>query len=160
MHISKKLKLVVFDIDNTIHSVKERHMPKHVLDIIHFFRENNVCMAIASLNQYAPKILMRYKTSHLFSSVEYRRRISECHTNEQIEEYFSLNKTQMFHRLCSRFNIKYDEILFFDDRVLNIIDAKILGINSVYVNPEKLITWTNIHNGIALFDKRKRRYSH
>lgn len=160
MIISKNLKLVVFDIDYTIHNVKDKYMPKHILDILQFFRDNNIPIAIASLNQYAEYVLMGYKIYHLFSSVEYRQKITECHTNEQINEYYSLSKTQMFHRLSKKFNIKFNEMLFFDDNVLNIIDAKEIGIISIYVNPNKLITWTNVRDGLAFFDKRKRRYSH
>jgi HAD superfamily phosphatase (TIGR01681 family) len=160
MIVSKNLKLVVFDIDYTIHNVKDKYMPKHVLDILQFFRHNNIPIAIASLNQYAQYVLKCYKIYHLFSSVEYRQKINECHTNEQINEYNSLSKTQMFHRLSKKFKINYEEMLFFDDNVLNIIDAKEIGIKAVYVNPNKLITWTNVHDGLALFDKRKRRYSH
>lgn len=160
MHISKKLKLIVFDIDNTIHSVKDQNMPKHVLDILHFFCHNKVPIAIASLNQYAPQILKGYNIDHLFHSIEYRQHLSQCQTNDQIDEYYSLQKNKMFSRLSNTLNIKYNEMLFFDDTVINIIDAKELGINSIYVNPEKLITWTNVKEGISLLDKRKRRYSH
>lgn len=160
MYVSKKLKLVIFDLDNTMHSVKDKQMPKHVVDILQYFYHNDIYIALASLNQYARHILKGYKIEHIFHSIEYRKQISQCHTDEQIDEYYSLNKINMFNRLSTKLNVKYDEILFFDDSVLNIIDAKELGIKSIYVNPDKLITWTNVHDGVALFDKRKRRYSH
>jgi FMN phosphatase YigB (HAD superfamily) len=66
----------------------------------------------------------------------------------------------MFERLRDKMNITFDNILFFDDSVLNILDAKELNIKSICVNATKLITWQNVKDGIALFDKRKRRYSH
>jgi HAD superfamily phosphatase (TIGR01681 family) len=158
--IPNKLKLVVFDIDNTIHHPKSQQMPSHVIDILQHFHKCNVVLAIASLNQYAPDILDYYKISHLFQFIEYRINVKECKTNEQIEEYYSLQKTKMFERLRDKMNITFDNILFFDDSVLNILDAKELNIKSICVNATKLITWQNVKDGIALFDKRKRRYSH
>mgnify|MGYP000550119657 CR=1 FL=1 len=157
--IPKNLKLVVFDIDFTIQNAHSIHMPLHVLNILQFFRKSNVCMVIASLNQCAPAVLQIHKVYHLFHCVEYRPHLSRCKTDDQIDEYFSLKKTQMFQRLSQKYNVKYDEMLFFDDSVLNIVDAKELGIKSVCVNPNNLITWKNVQDGLALFDKRKRRYS-
>jgi HAD superfamily phosphatase (TIGR01681 family) len=158
--IPDNLKLVVLDIDNTIHHTNVKEMPKHILDILKYFHKNNVILAIASLNQYAPYILDYYNISHLFRVVEYRSNIDDCRTCEQIEEYYSLKKTNMFQRLIKTLDINFENILFFDDSVLNIIDAKELNIKSICVNAEKLLTWQNVKDGIALFDKRKRRYSH
>lgn len=158
--IPDKLKLVIFDIDDTIHHTKPRQMPEHILDILQYFHENNVVLAIASLNQHAPYILDCYNISHFFKFVEHRLNINECKTNEEIDEHYSLRKIKMFERLANKLDIKFDNILFFDDCVLNIIDARRLNIKSIYVNAAKLITWQDVKDGIALFDKRKRRFSH
>jgi FMN phosphatase YigB (HAD superfamily) len=158
--IPDNLKLVVFDIDDTIHHTQLKQMPAHVLDILNFFHGNDVCIAIASLNQYAPLILDYYKISHLFDVVEYRSNIVQCYTDEQIQEYYSLNKINMFNRMISKLDIKYEDILFFDDSLMNVLDAKELNIKSICVDPKKLITWKNVSDGLSLFDKRKRRYSH
>lgn len=155
--IPENLKLVVFDLDNTIHNGE---FPIKVLDILQFFRDNNIIMCVASLNQHTPHFLKYFKISHLFEKIEYRKHISRCFTDEQIDEYYSLKKTNMFHRISKEFNINYNEMLFFDDNILNIHDAKELGIKSICVNSTTLLTWTNIYDGVSLFDKRKRRYSH
>lgn len=158
--IPEQLKLVVFDIDDTIHHTQLRQMPEHIPNILQCFYENNVALAIASLNQHAPYLLDYYKLSHIFDFVEYRKNIDDCKTNEEIEEYYSLTKIKMFERLSKKLNIKFDNILFFDDSVLNVLDAKELSIKSICVNAKKLITWQNVKDGLALFDRRKRRYSH
>lgn len=157
VRIPENLKLVVFDLDNTIHNGE---FPIQVLDILQFFRVNNVIMCIASFNQHAPRFLEYFKISHLFDKIEYRQHITRCFTDEEIDEYYSLKKTNMFHRISKEFNIDYSEMLFFDDNILNIHDAKKIGIKSVCVNPTTLLTWRNISVGLSLFDKRKRRYSH
>ncbi len=164
--IPENLKLVVFDIDNTLHNIMHGWrcgnavLPIQVSDILQFFRDNNVIMCIASLNQHAPLFLGYYKVLHLFDKIEYRRHITKCFTDEQIDEHYSLKKINMFNRISKEFNIDYNSMLFFDDNILNICDAKELGIKSICVNPKTLLTWRNIYDGFSLFDKRKRRYSH
>lgn len=158
--IPDNLKLVVFDIDDTIHHTKLKQMPNHIIDILQCFNKNNVILAIASLNEYAPYILHYYNISHLFEIIEFRKNIDECRTNEEVAEYYSLKKTKMFERLSIKLNINFENMLFFDDSVLNVLDAKELNIKTICVNPRKLITWQNVKDGITLFDKRKRRYSH
>jgi len=160
IEIPNELKLIVFDIDDTIHHTKLKQMPNHIVDILQCLYKNNVVLAIASLNQYAPYILDYYNISHLFEIVEYRLNINQCKTNKEIDEYYSLTKINMFERLVKKLDIRFENILFFDDSVLNILDAKELNIKSICVNAQTLITWQNVKDGIALFDKRKRRYSH
>lgn len=161
MIVPDNLKLVIFDIDDTIHHVKPfLHMPKHIVNILQCLYNNNVILAIASLNQRAHDILEYYKISHLFRYIEYRKKIDECNTNEEIDEYYSLRKINMFERLANKHNITFDHMLFFDDSVVNILDARRLKIRSIHVNAKTLITWQNVKDGIALFDKRKRRLSH
>lgn len=160
MKIPDKLKLVVFDIDDTLHHAKLRQMPGHILDILKYFRKNNVVLAIASLNQYAPFILDYYNISYFFEYMEYRTNIDECTTYEEIEEHYSLRKIHMFERLIKYLDISFENILFFDDSLLNYLDAKELNIKSICVDAKKLVTWQNIMDGFALFDKRKRRFSY
>lgn len=158
--IPNNLKLVVFDIDDTIHHSKLKQMPRHIVDILQCLHEKNVVLAIASLNEHAPYILNGYNISYLFDFVEYRLNINECFTDEEIVEYYSLRKINMFERLANRMDIAFENMLFFDDSVVNILDARRLKIKSICVNAKKLVTWQNIRDGLALFDKRKRRFSH
>lgn len=160
INIPDELKLVVFDIDDTIHHTQLRQMPIHILDILQCLHKRKIALAIASLNQHAPYILQGYSISHLFDIVEYRININKCKTNAEIEEYYSLKKVNMFERLIKKLAINYENVLFFDDSVLNIFDAKELNMKAICVDANTLVTWKNIKDGIALFDKRKRRYSH
>lgn len=155
----ENLKLVVFDIDDTIRDTKLQQIPNHIIDILQYFHENNVVLAIASLNQYAPYFLYYHNISHFFDFVEYRLNIEDCKTNEEIVEHYSLRKINMFERLANKLDITFDNMLFFDDSVVNILDARRLRIKSIYVNAKNLLTWQNVKDGIALFDKRKRRFS-
>lgn len=159
IHIPSNLKIIVFDLDETLHNNSKSYMPLTVREILTHLYHNNIILTIASLNTNATMFLENYNILHMFSFVECRKHSKDCVTEEDIEEYTSLTKTKMLQRLMNKCNVNHDEVLFFDDCFYNIIDAKDMKIKSIIVNPTKLLTWKNIYDGFSLFDIRKRRYS-
>jgi HAD superfamily phosphatase (TIGR01681 family) len=153
------LKMVIFDLDGTLQFNSIIEMPTRISDIITFFRKNNVIICLASLNRDAEWFLSHHNLLHLFDAIEKRQGYRNCSTIEEKNENKSLKKNLMFKRLMAKFNVQPEQMLFFDDYVYNILDARNMKIKSVMVNPSKLITWTDVREGLCLFNKHTRRYS-
>ena len=145
------------DLDETLHFNKNREMPVVVKDIIYYLRRNNIIIALASLNTHADMFLYQYDVLHLFDALEFRLLYEDCETQEQKKEHNSLQKDKMFQRLLERFDVKPEETLFYDDNILNILDAKSFKIKSVLVSPQKLLTWSNLRTGFQLFENSSKR---
>lgn len=158
--VPDNLKMVIFDLDETLQFNRLQFMPNKVKDILHFFRKNNVIIALASLNSGAIAQLDSHCILHVFNDTETRMCREHCITDDEIKEHTSLRKVRMFRRLMARNNVDAESTLFFDDCQLNIIDAKMMNMKSVHVDRKHLITWRNVHDGLSLFkDKRKRRHT-
>ena len=156
--IPKNLKLVVFDLDDTLHFVnKFGHVENHIRDILRYFRYSGVKVALASNNALGAMFLYEYKIAHIFDAIETRKFEDECKTKAELDECKSGRKDGMFNRLMKQFSVSPENVLFFDDCVWNIIFAKRMKINSVWVNSTKCVTWSDVHKGLDMFKNKKLR---
>jgi FMN phosphatase YigB (HAD superfamily) len=144
------LKLVIFDLDDTLHDISIMHMPQDVKDILTYFKSNNVPMAIASLNIYASKLLRHYDIDKYFSSVEARKKQNNIRSRSDYKEHFYMTKFYMFCRFLKKFQCKPQEVLLFDDNQRHIDVARSMNIHCVKVNPAFCLRWKDIFKGLEL----------
>jgi FMN phosphatase YigB (HAD superfamily) len=144
------LKLVIFDLDDTLHDISIMHMPQHVQDIIKYFQSNNVPMAIASLNIYATKLLKYYDIDKYFLALEARKKQNNIRSQSDYKEHLYMTKVYMFCRLLKKFQCKPQEVLLFDDNQCHIDAARSMKINCVKVNPVCCIRWHDVFKGLEL----------
>lgn len=145
------LKLVIFDIDDTLHNATELYMDKHVVDILQQFKDNNIPMAIASLNIMGDLLLEQYGILHFFDCIELRKDITNCKTHFEIWDALTLEKGAMLKRILERFTVNAENALFFDDAYSHINEASALGINAVQVDKERRLQWSDIVKGLHMF---------
>jgi FMN phosphatase YigB (HAD superfamily) len=150
MAFPSRLKLVIFDLDETLHYNSILHMPEHVKDIMTFFESKNVPMAIASLNVYAHSLLKHYEIDQYFSAVEKRKDYNNIRSRSDYEEHVNMTKFYMFCRLLKKFCCTPQEALLFDDNIHNINVAKTMNISCVKVNPVFCIRWKDVFAGLEL----------
>jgi FMN phosphatase YigB (HAD superfamily) len=154
MELSSYLKLVIFDLDDTLHFYDLTQMPAHVKDILNFFKRHHVPIAMASLNLHAYEYLCYYNVQKYFKAVEARKCKSQIRTYEDYREYIRPTKKYMLRRLLKKFSCTPQEVLFFDDIVENIQIAKSMGINSVHVDDRFCIRWKDVFEGMQYFKLR------
>lgn len=158
--IPQNLKMVVFDLDETLQHNKTEHMPQHVRDILQAFVEKDVPIALVSLNPSALLYLKLHKIIHLFTEVECRKYKKDLRNADEIIEYVSITKNRMFERIMQRQKLKPENILFFDDNVPNILEARAMKIKCVRVNPTYLVRWRDVYLGLSMFNEGSlRRFS-
>jgi len=150
MTTSSCLKLVIFDLDDTLHYTSMLYMPPYVKDIISYFQSNNVPMAIASLNVYARNLLKHYNIDEYFSAVEARKAKNKVRTSLDYKEHNNLTKYYMFYRLLKKFNCKPQEVLLFDDNQYHINVARLMNIHCVKVDPSFCVRWKDVFKGLEL----------
>ena len=150
MSNSSYLKLVIFDLDETIQYNSVSHVPNHVHGILRFFKDNEIPMAIASLNTRAKDMLQYHKIEKYFSAVEARKNPNNIRSRSDFEEHAQLTKFYMLRRLLKKFYCKPKEVLFFDDAQRNIDCARLMGIHSVKVDPAFCIRWKNVFQGLDM----------
>ena len=148
MAIPSCLKLVIFDLDDTLHYHSINYMPKHIIDILKFFKSYNVRIAMASLNTRAYDYVYHYKIDKYFSSIELRKEKWNVSSRSEREENTLLTKHYMFCRLLKRFGCEPREVLFFDDSNQHIYTAQSLGIHCVKVDPAFCIRWKDVIKGL------------
>jgi len=137
--IPPNLKAVIFDLDDTLRRNNQMfNLDKDIIDILNYLKNNNIILALASLNPWAPYLLQEYKVSHLFNYI--------CCNNFNIE---NCDKTQMFLLIMQNSGIPAENIIFFDDLQIHIQCAMKLGIKSILV--KSLLNWNDIKNGFDLF---------
>lgn len=156
INVPENLKLVVFDLDDTLHFSDINMMPKHVIDILTYFHRKGIPIALASLNTDAPRYLVYYNVSRFFEAVEWRVPIDESGTatNEHQVEFMSMRKNKMFERLMTHFNVNPSEVLFFDDLWFNIADIESMGVNCVLVDKDVCVRWRDVYRGFAKMKQR------
>ena len=158
--IPQNLKMVVFDLDETLQHNKTEHLPQYVRDILQAFVEKDVPIALVSLNPSALLYLKLHKIMHLFTDVECRKHKKNLTNADEIIEYVCVTKNRMFERIMHRQKLKPENILFFDDNVHNILEARAMKIKCVRVNPINLVRWRDVYLGLSMFNEgRQRRYS-
>lgn len=148
MAVPSCLKLVIFDLDDTLHYQSINYMPKHINDILNFFKNNNVRIAMASLNTRAVDYVHHYKINKYFSAIESRKENWNVRSRSEYEENTLLTKVYMLRRLLKRFGCEPHEVLFFDDAYQHIHTAQSLGIHYVKVDPAFCLRWKDVFKGI------------
>ena len=144
------LKLVIFDLDDTLH--KYLHgTNKTVRNIVNFFQLNGIDMAVASLNTLAHFFLFDYGIIEKFKCIEARKFSDECCSNQEAKVHRSNFKTHMFLSIIKKVGTNRKNVLIFDDNIVHILEAQKLGIPAVHVNADKLITWNNVADGLRYF---------
>lgn len=149
--MSYSLKLVVFDLDETLHFNDSTRMPHHVRDILNYFMCNNVPIALASLNIEAYKYLQYYNIERMFQAVEARKYIHQIKTISDSKEYMYPTKKYMFKRLFKKFRCLPQEVLLFDDVYENIHVARSLEMNAVQVDARFCVRWIDVFEGLGKF---------
>lgn len=172
----KECKLVIFDLDNTLMMNFCTYLAQDGIDIINYFKNHNIKIALASLNTKAEYFLKLHNMEHLFDTIIHRQPISHywklCKENKlgmtvplegssnqafsQLKEYHklsSLDKTYMLNKILSETDTKAENALFFDDNIKHYEEATKLEIKTVHVNHVIGITWNDVKDGLGLFNK-------
>jgi HAD superfamily phosphatase (TIGR01681 family) len=131
------IKLAVFDLDDTlIHegfADSEPILCNDTMAILELLKKNNIKIALASHNHNAETIMKNAGIYNFFDFVQayydFTDKASHIHN---IMEHFSF------------FNIKLDEMVFYDDMKINIIKARINGINAKLVSHKTGITLDDV----------------
>jgi HAD superfamily phosphatase (TIGR01681 family) len=148
MMFPSNLKLVIFDLDETLHFNKQEVMPLHIPSILTYFKQNNTKIALASLNTMASAYLYKYNIIEFFDAIECRKERQFITEEKDYYEWRSLRKNKMMKRLMKQFECSPNEILFFDDLKLHIDDISKMGIHCIHVDKNKCISWRDIFNGL------------
>jgi HAD superfamily phosphatase (TIGR01681 family) len=158
--IPENCKLVIFDLDNTLHfeSKPDQRLDMTIREIILYLKLNKVKIALASLNKSAENYLSRYNLTDHFDYVMRRKRFWECKTFEEYRLSQTREKTYMFDKILKELNIKTSEAILFDDRMRHIYEALKMDMKFCRVKPLRLLGWKDIKDGFEKFSV-KRRYS-
>ena len=148
-------RVVIFDLDDTLRKHNELEIEQTIREIIVYYKANGAKIAMASLNVNADLWLAQYKIGYLFDVIEQR----VCKYEKGSRELKSVNKAHMFKRIKKKVNVPYEEMLFFDDQIYHCLEAKWLGIKSVLISKNKLLSWKDVKRGAELFSQRPRRNS-
>jgi FMN phosphatase YigB (HAD superfamily) len=143
-----KCKLVIFDLDNTLHYFGQEDISCHIRDIIKYFRRAGIRMAVASLNIFAMEYLRKYKILHLFECIEFRKAMHK-----------HIDKHSMFKRIRSKTRIAFKNIIVFDDNFFHCMEAKSLGMKYIFVT-KGLLSWDDVKHGMCLFNLKRARSCH
>ena len=143
----KPPKLVIFDYDMTLQPCKiGLSLDTKRRDILKYFKENGVPLALATLNPWAPIWLQL--DDNLISYFTY----IQSPTIDQYEHNtMPRRKYSMLQSIIMQSGVNPIDALYFDDNIVNIYDARRLGIKSHLVSPRLGVTWTDIHDGIRMF---------
>jgi len=138
-------KLVIFDLDGTLHSHKDifndnATLKKEIYDMLDFLKKNGIKIALASLNSNASMYLKRYNIYEYFDYIEYKNWVA-----------FGDHKTDLFEYIQKKSNIPYDKMLFFDDRKHHLLEASKLQMKNVIVDQDKLLSWEDLMKGFSSF---------
>ena len=158
--IPENCKLVIFDLDNTLHfeNKNDQRLGMSIREIIVYFHVNKVKIALASLNKNAEYHLYRYNLTDYFDYIMRRQHPWECETAKDYSLSKTRNKTYMFNEILKELEIKPSEAILFDDRMRHIFEALKMGMKFSLVNPRCLLSWKNIKTGFDRFSL-KRRYT-
>ena len=161
-NIPKGLQLVIFDLDGTLHPNRHFIYSLNVKqdNIIDFFYNEGITLAIASKNAFAEFALYDYGVIHKFAHIEQRKFDNEYILDEDILSHMKGTKLHMYKNILKRFpDIKPENILVIDDCFLHVFTAKCMGMNAIQVDPQKLVSWSDIKKGFSCFKERRRRAS-
>ncbi len=119
--------VVVFDLDDTLIRISKNgfHVPKQTWHKLNFLKKNNIRMAIISYNSLAP---MWIKCCGLENYIE-------------MIDFGDINRSELMSNVLKKMNISSSKILYFDDRMDNILEIKKVYNDAVCVhvdNPKNL----------------------
>lgn len=155
--VPSQLKLVIFDLDDTlIHGPfgfwndtpelysKLSYYARHIL---HYLKLHNVKLGLATHNSVSSRFTQHhgihgYFEYHYFTSFQ----MKACTNPNQ------LKKNWMFESIKWNSNVRYSEILLFDDLQQNIDDAAVYGIRGIKVDPQEGVAPDDLLKGFAMFD--------
>ena len=122
--IGPKIKLVIFDLDETLID-QDNKLYNDTLDALHFLKNKNIKIALASYNGCARQTLNRVGISDFFYIIQY--------VNWQTLKYLD-HKYYMLNDIIKLSGIDPESILFIDDNNSNLKTAETLNINTHHVN--------------------------
>jgi FMN phosphatase YigB (HAD superfamily) len=149
--IPANLKLVIFDLDDTIYSVRNKYMDSNILSILNYFKFHNVFIALATLNLEGDKVLDYYNIKQYFDIIEMRKQLYKCIGIQELDEALSLRKKDMLLRILEKAQVNPENTIFFDDNMHHVKEACSLGIKSIHVDKNKRVSWNDIINAMNMF---------
>lgn len=150
--IVNEIKLVIFDLDDTLMSRNEINLiDVKSKDIIKYFKDKGCKIVLCSLNKMASWFLFNNNILDLFDFVISQKFDDECENQKEIDQCKSTNKGYMYKAIVSKFGISRKNILIFDDSLWHKIEALKYKIRFVLVTPKKLITWNDVKTGERMF---------
>lgn len=151
--IPSECKMVVFDLDNTLHNKQTINLEPHIYDIIKHFKDNGVKVALVSLNLVADYYLEKYMITHLFDCIKHR----DCTDIIKIRTS-QYRKDRMFKSLQKQFDIPFTNMILFDDCFYNCMEARSLGMKFVVIPRDNSVTsWKDVRGGMSLFGGKRRK---
>lgn len=144
------LKLVIFDLDETLHYCSSLQMPTRVRNILQYLQQSNVYIAVASFNTSALYFLRLHKVDKYFHAVLSRKAY-------KYPWHKHLDKRSMVQTLMTQFDCAPSNTIFFDDLQENIDAVSSLGVTSVKVNKHHCIRWKDVFEGLQTFRPHIRR---
>ena len=131
MTLDPPIKLVIFDLDETLIE-KFGGLYDDTIPILEFLKQNNICIALASYNQYADAYLCESNIIDFFDYVYFESWYEKL-------DY----KYDMLTTILEKTKIPPNQVLFVDDWEKNIQVAQGLGIRTHLVeHGDKSIIYT------------------
>jgi beta-phosphoglucomutase-like phosphatase (HAD superfamily) len=137
-----KCEVVMFDLDDTlIHKFSDTDkLQDHILDILKLFKINGKKVVLVSLNSYADEVLYTFNIHYLFDKIYFKDwRVDGDH------------KSDFFCDIHRSFGVPFENMLLFDDNINHLNEAQTYNIKCIKVNPDTLIQWHDINQGLSLF---------
>lgn len=160
-HSNNRCSVVIFDLDGTLHkldkdkdecnnkhdkdndNVLSNGLGKDIIKILELCKLKKIKIALASLNSYADSYLKLYGIYDYFDCIQ-----------KKTWRLHGTDKTDLFYNISEIFDTPFENMLFFDDYIKHIIEAKILDIKTITVNDSELLTMKNFRDGLKLFKNK------
>jgi predicted HAD superfamily phosphohydrolase YqeG len=144
--IPKELKLVIFDLDDTLMMKGRWAIDDTRKDIVKHFRNEGVYVTMATLNPMGKLHVCFEKMGYCFDMVE---AISWDEYEAKTLPFRVKNK--MFATIIKKFNVTPQNVLVLDDCLANVAVAKKMGMKAVVVRGKDGVTWTDVKSGFKQF---------
>ena len=137
------MNLFIFDLDNTLLinnlTSSEKHIPDEIKSILNRIKEKGHMITIASHNSDPIYFLDKFEIKHLFNSSVYG-----CSTYDQKGH----SKVEHFNKLIKYYQGRFEpnRMIFFDDYLKYVLEARRLGIKGVQVNCVTGVTWKDVEH--------------
>jgi HAD superfamily phosphatase (TIGR01681 family) len=147
------LKLVIFDLDETLHFCSSLYVPDTTRSILKFLQQSNVIIALASFNTSALYYLRLHKIDKYFHAVASRKPYKYPWQKH-------LDKRSMVQSLMNQFECTSSNTIFFDDLQENVDAVSSLGVTCIKVNKNYCLRWIDLFQGLQHFRPNiQRRYT-